>query len=162
MLLSNQKESIFVIMFEDEKQKFILSYMQVMYARQILQSYVPTEHWWPKQKKPCKQHSAELQDEALFKEPPPKEDCPICFLPMPGKLINCFSFPPLTISSVPINDVANIHQELADLTTAIYYSCCGKIICGGCIHSFGKTGNNENRDKFRCRKNWICRHRDKF
>jgi hypothetical protein len=98
---------------------------------------------WPKHKKPCKQRAAELHDEALFKEPLPKEDCPICFLPMPEKLINCFSFPPATIESVPINDVANIHQELADLTTAIYYSCCGKSICGGCIHSFGKTGNNE-------------------
>ena len=119
---------------------------------------------WPKHKKLCKQRAAELHDEALFKEPPPKEDCPICFLPMPGKLINCFSFPPATISSVPIatissmpindvtnmtissmpiNDVTNIHQELADLTTAIYYSCCGKSICGGCIHSFGKTGNKE-------------------
>jgi hypothetical protein len=59
--------------------------MQVMYARQILQSYVSTEYW-PKHKKLCKQRAAELHDEALFKEPPPKEDCPICFLPMPGKL----------------------------------------------------------------------------
>ena len=44
------------------------------------------------------------QDEALFKDPPPKEECPICFLPMPNKLICCVSLPPATITSVPIND----------------------------------------------------------
>jgi sulfatase maturation enzyme AslB (radical SAM superfamily) len=38
---------------------------------------------WPKHKKECKQRAAELRDEALFKDPPAKEDCPICFLPMP-------------------------------------------------------------------------------
>ena len=97
---------------------------------------------WPKHKKPCKQRAAELHEEDLFKDPPAKEDCPICFLPMPYKLINCFSFPPATISSVLINDAANTHQGLADLTMAIYYSCCWKSICGGCIHSFGKTQNN--------------------
>ena len=32
---------------------------------------------WPKHKKPCKQRAAELHDEALFKDPPPKEDCPV-------------------------------------------------------------------------------------
>ena len=30
-------------------------------------------------------------DEALFKDPPAKEDCPICFLPMPVNLISCAS-----------------------------------------------------------------------
>jgi hypothetical protein len=29
---------------------------------------------WPKHKKECKQRVAELRDEALFKDPPPKED----------------------------------------------------------------------------------------
>jgi hypothetical protein len=61
---------------------------------------------WPKHKKICKQHAAEIRDEALFKEPPPKEDCPICFLPMPYKLISCISLPPAAITSVPINDYA--------------------------------------------------------
>ena len=27
---------------------------------------------------------AELHDEALFKQPPPAEDCPICMLPLPS------------------------------------------------------------------------------
>ena len=45
-------------------------------------------------------------DEALFKDPPAKDDCPICFLPMPEELIACISLPPATISSVPIYDYA--------------------------------------------------------
>ena len=49
---------------------------------------------WPKHKAACKQRAAELRDEALFKDPPAKEDCPICFLPMPFKLISCVSLPP--------------------------------------------------------------------
>jgi tRNA U34 5-methylaminomethyl-2-thiouridine-forming methyltransferase MnmC len=32
---------------------------------------------WSTHKKICKQRAAELRDEALFKDPPPKEDCPI-------------------------------------------------------------------------------------
>ena len=44
---------------------------------------------WPKHKKDCKLRSAELRDEALFKDPPPKEDCASCFIPMPFKLIYC-------------------------------------------------------------------------
>ena len=51
-------------------------------------------------KKDCKRRAAELRDEALFKEPPAKEDCPICFLPMPIRLVSCISLPPATILSV--------------------------------------------------------------
>ena len=42
----------------------------------------------PLHKKACKKRAAELHDEALFKEHPPHEDCPICLLPLPlfGKL----------------------------------------------------------------------------
>jgi tetratricopeptide (TPR) repeat protein len=96
---------------------------------------------WPKHKKVCKQRAAELRDEALFKDPPAKEDCPICFLPMPYKLICCMSLPPATITSVPIFDFAVANGELAKLGTEQYYSCCGKSICGGCVHSFSKSGN---------------------
>ena len=45
-------------------------------------------------------------DEELFKQPPPKEDCPICFLP-----------PPLEEEGLQ------------------YYVCCGKMICLGCTHA---------------------------
>jgi hypothetical protein len=86
---------------------------------------------WPKHKKQCKQRAAELRDEALFTDPPPKEDCPICFLPMPVKLFCCMSLPPATILSVPIFGFA----KLPTLDMEQYYPCCGKIICKGCIYS---------------------------
>ena len=50
--------------------------------------------------------AAELHDLELFKQPPPKEDCPICMLPQP-----------------PLH------------TGNKYRSCCGKMICSGCIHA---------------------------
>jgi len=109
---------------------------------------------WPSHKMPCKQRAAELREEALFRDPPSKEDCPICFLPMPAKLICCVSLPPATISSVPINDFAMANEALAEKETAHFYSCCGKSICGGCVHSFQKSGSigkcpfcNSNRSK---------------
>ena len=99
---------------------------------------------WKKHKKECKLRAAELRDEALFKDPPAKDDCPICFLPMPFKLINCISLPPATIMSVPIHDFAEANEELANKATETYYSCCGKSICEGCVYSFGKSGNVGN------------------
>ena len=41
-------------------------------------------------------------DEALFKQPPPREDCPICLMTLP-------------------------------IVERAYKSCCGKVICFGCI-----------------------------
>jgi TPR repeat protein len=96
---------------------------------------------WPKHKKICKQRAAELRDEALFKDPPAKEDCPICFLPMPVKLLCCVSLPPATLLSVPIYDYAQANEELGDMDTEGYYPCCGKSICRGCVDSFYKSGN---------------------
>jgi len=97
---------------------------------------------WPKHKKLCKQLAAELRDEALFKDPPPKEDCPICFLPMPGKLINCVSLPPATLSFVPIHVFAVANEGFAQMETEEYFTCCGKCICKGCVHSLRKSGNH--------------------
>ena len=37
----------------------------------------------PQHKKECKKRAAELHDEELYKQPPAKEDCPICFQRMP-------------------------------------------------------------------------------
>ncbi len=71
----------------------------------------------------------ELRDEALFKDPPPKEDCPICFLPMPRHLISCVPLPPATISTIPIFDFVRDHQELTGKAMEQYYPCCGKSIC---------------------------------
>ena len=68
-----------------------------------------------KHKKKCDRRAAELQDEALFKQPPQeKDECPICFLRSP--LMR---------------------------TGSRYQSCCGKIICSGCIHAVViTTGKN--------------------
>ena len=108
---------------------------------------------WPTHKKQCKLRAAELRDVVVFKDPPPKEECPICFLPMPNKLISCVSLPPATIFSVPIYNFANAHEGLKKTMDA-YYPCCGKTICTGCEHSFRESGNigkcpfcNSNRDK---------------
>ena len=45
-----------------------------------------------------------LHDEALFKQPPPNEECPICLLTLP---------------------IRAKEQR--------YQTCCGKVICTGCI-----------------------------
>ena len=99
---------------------------------------------WPTHKKECKLRAAELCDEALFKVPPAKEDCPICFLPMPLLLISCMSLPTATISSIPIYEFAEANEELAKKATETYYSCCGKSICEGCVYSFRMSGNDGN------------------
>jgi len=98
---------------------------------------------WKKHKKACKRRAAELRDEELFKDPPAKEECPICFLPMPERLLSCMTLPPATISSVPIDDFAEANEVLANQPMEQYYSCCGKYICGGCMHSFRMSGNEE-------------------
>ena len=67
-----------------------------------------------KHKKECEEHqrldaeqAAKLHDKKLFKQSPPMhEDCPICFLRMPTLL-----------------------------SGSRYKSCCGKLICSGCIHA---------------------------
>jgi len=61
----------------------------------------------PQHKKECKKRAAELHEEALFKQPPPQYgDCPICLLRIPS-----------------------LH------TGQTYMSCCGKIICNGCMYA---------------------------
>jgi hypothetical protein len=48
----------------------------------------------------------------LFKDPTAyKEDCQICFLPMPKQLICCVTLPPAAISSAPIHDFASAIKE---------------------------------------------------
>jgi hypothetical protein len=98
---------------------------------------------WAKHKAACKLRAAELRDEALFKDPPPKEDCPICFLPMPNKLVSCVSLPPATISSLPIHNYADANEALVGIDMETYFPCCGKSVCKGCVHSFNQTGNDD-------------------
>jgi len=73
-----------------------------------------------KHKKACERRVAELHDEKLFKQPPPKEeeDCPICMIRLP-----------------------NLGSGTA------YMQCCGKIICSGCIHAFQSRAANAGRLK---------------
>jgi len=81
-----------------------------------------------KHKKDCEEHlklaaehAAKLHDEKLFKQPPPnEEDCPICFLRLP-----------------------TLH------TGSTYKSCCGKVICSGCIHAplYDDQGNKVDNRK---------------
>ena len=67
-----------------------------------------------KHKKECERRVAELHDEQLFKQPPPKEDCPICFLQLPH--------------------------------IAVYMSCCGKVLCTGCIYAVQSRATKEEED----------------
>jgi TPR repeat protein len=62
---------------------------------------------------------------------------------MPEHLIACASLPPATITSVPIVDFAKANEGLANMSMETYFECCGKSICGGCIHSFRMSGNDE-------------------
>mmetsp|Transcript_34174 Transcript_34174/g.62919 ORF Transcript_34174/g.62919 Transcript_34174/m.62919 type:complete len:300 (+) Transcript_34174:248-1147(+) len=71
----------------------------------------------PRHKKQCKRRAAELFDEALFQEPPPKDDCPICFLPLWFGTEN-----------------------------RIYQPCCGKVLCNGCVYAVEAEINNSLRN----------------
>ena len=67
----------------------------------------------PQHKRACKKRAAELYDEQLFKEPPPRKECPICMLPSP------------------------LYDNDPGMT---FHSCCGKSICNGCMHTMRETG----------------------
>jgi len=80
-----------------------------------------------KHKKDCEEYqrlaaerAAELHDIELFRPPPPKEDCPICFLHMPY--------------------LGSGSQ---------YMTCCGKLICNGCLYApvYDDQGNKVDDDK---------------
>ena len=80
-----------------------------------------------KHKKQCEEHvrlaaerAAELHDEKLFKLPPPLEDSPICFLRLPS------------LGS-----------------GKRYQTCCGKVICSGCIYAplYDHKGNKVDNQK---------------
>jgi tetratricopeptide (TPR) repeat protein len=57
-------------------------------------------------RKACKKRAAELYEEALFKQPPKEDDCPICFQLLPNRALG-----------------------------KTFMSCCGKTICHGCRHT---------------------------
>ena len=51
-----------------------------------------------------------IDDNELFKQPPPNEDCPVCCIPLP------------------------LYSDNASGLARRYQSCCGQIICVGCIY----------------------------
>lgn len=65
-----------------------------------------------KHKKDCKKRAAEIHDEALFQTPNLREDCPICFLPLPFN------------------------------KQTIFQLCCGKIVCDGCMYKAASDWHN--------------------
>ena len=72
-----------------------------------------------KHKKECERRVAELHDEKLFKdkEPQSEGDCPICMIRLPS------------VES-----------------GRVYMSCCGKIICSGCVHAFRSRVTKKEHD----------------
>jgi len=54
-----------------------------------------------------------ISDDILFQDPPPKEDCPICMIPIP-------------------------HDPSAFQIDTTYQPCCGKILCHGCAFAAAK------------------------
>ena len=76
----------------------------------------------PQHKKECRKRAAELHDIELFKQPPSQHgDCPICFLQLP----------------------------YLDPTGKKYMTCCGKMICSGCIYAplYDSQGNEVDNKK---------------
>ena len=76
-----------------------------------------------KHKKKCERRVAELHDIELFKQPPPREDCPICMLPLPA-----------------MNSGSK------------YYACCGKTVCSGCVWApvYDNLGNIISKGRDTC------------
>jgi len=91
----------------NENLKTCTACMSVKYCNRQCQSAHRKQH-----KKECKKRAAALFDETLFKTPPPREDCPICFLQLPSE---------------------------AGLKT--YQPCCGQILCVGCMFEMSSLLN---------------------
>jgi len=62
-------------------------------------------------------------DDKLFADPPPKEDCPICMLPMP-------------------------HSNGLCGVATIYMPCCGKTVCCGCMVASAEEVKKGNLKKW--------------
>ena len=85
----------------DDGFKFCAACKMVKYCSRECQIAHRLQH-----KKECKKRASILYDEELFKLPPQKEACPICFLVLPS------------------------HGD-----GYRYFACCGKTVCCGCIHA---------------------------
>ena len=63
----------------------------------------------------------EEEDDKLFQDPPPKEDCEICFLPM-------------------------LYSASGD--TRLYQPCCGKVLCKGCMETSAEEMRQGNMKRW--------------
>ena len=90
----------------------------------------------PQHKKVCRKRATEIYDEQLFKEPPPRKECPICMLPLPLFTIT--------------NNNDNRHSGVT------FHSCCGNRICDGCSYTMAETCVNRSGGKNRCKNMMIC------
>ena len=70
-----------------------------------------------KHKKKCERRATELHDGELCKEPPPREECPICFLSLP-----------------------------LDARGSTFKYCCGKYICVGCLFAMTIEGIKKGKE----------------
>ena len=73
----------------------------------------------PRHKRACKKRASEIRDEKLFQESPPPEDCPICFLPLS-----------------------------LDTRESTFKSCCGKLVCLGCVHAMIEERGEEEESAY--------------
>jgi hypothetical protein len=62
---------------------------------------------------------------------------------MSMSLVSSVSLPPATITSVPIYDFLGANEVFASVAMEAHYDCCGKNVCGGCIHSAIHSGKNK-------------------
>jgi len=67
------------------------------------------------------QANANEDDDKLFQDPPPKEDCEICFLPM-------------------------LYSASGD--TRLYQPCCGKVLCKGCMETSAEEMRQGNMKRW--------------
>ena len=86
---------------------------------------------WPQHKQACKKRAVELFDKELFKDPPERDECPICMLPFP------FSFGKKNVS--------------------VFFACCGRLICMGCLRAQFKEDVNNGKELQDCQACAFCR-----
>ena len=82
----------------------------------------------PRHKKVCKKRLVELFEEDLFKEHPERPECPICMLPLPF-----------------------------DESHRVFHSCCGKLLCSGCVHAKRKEDVRSGKEWKDCGACAFCR-----
>jgi hypothetical protein len=114
--------------------------MRVVFARQILQSYVSKESLVEAQNR-MQTTCCRATRRGSVQGPARQGGLPNLLSTNAGKIVILY----LTSSSDNIvctnNEYAIAHAELANnVHTEHYYECCGKSICRGCVFSFATTG----------------------